>query len=438
MAKRAQVIMAPFIIVPLLLLLILGFITIVRGTNNSNVETSAVNADTESTSAIQTVAGVATSTPAPALTDAKPAPTVSGELTQQVDAEDALLTALYRDRSPAVVAIHILGAAAQGTLQLPRIQPDDPNATPTVPEFGFEAQGSGFVLDAQGHIITNNHVVENATTIEVTFTDGSTLEATVVGTDLDSDLAVIKVGQLPDGVQPLPLGDSRKLEVGQRAIAIGNPFGLDSTLTVGVISALGRSMPSRAASQGGVFSLGDVIQTDAAINPGNSGGPLFNSSGEVIGVNTAIRSEGGSFEGVGFAVPSNIVEKVSAAIIKQGRYEHPYLGISMGRPLTEAVARELKLSVQRGVPVGEVVPNGPADKAGLQGGTDLVQVRGVAYPTGGDIVLRIDDEAVTTSSDIIDYLATQTVVGQTITLTVLRDGKEQKVEVVLGARPTGN
>ncbi len=272
-----------------------------------------------------------------------------------------MLTALYRDRSPAVVAIHILGSSSE-TLQLPQIQPDDPDATPTVPEFGFEAQGSGFVLDAQGHIITNNHVVENATTIEVTFTDGSTLEANVVGTDMDADLAMIKVKQLPDGVQPLPLGDSRKLEVGQRAIAIGNPFGLDSTLTVGVISALGRTMPSRAASQGGVFSLGDVIQTDAAINPGNSGGPLFNSSGEVIGVNTAIRSEGGSFEGVGFAVPSNIVEKVSAAIIKQGRYEHPYLGISMGRADSRKPWR-VNSSFRSSVAFQWVrsLPNGPAD-----------------------------------------------------------------------------
>lgn len=437
MSRRAQVIMAPFIVVPLLLLVILSLITITRG-NRTNAETSAAEPAAALEPTVQRIAGVATSTPAPLLTTAGPAPTVSGALTQQADAEDALLTALYRDRSPAVVAIRILGESTGDTLQLPQIQPDDPDATPVQPEFGFEAQGSGFVIDAQGHIVTNNHVVENATTIEVTFTDGSTLEAEVVGTDLDADLAVIKVNQLPDGVQPLPLGDSRELEVGQRAIAIGNPFGLDSTLTVGVISALGRTMPSRAATQGGVFSLGDVIQTDAAINPGNSGGPLFNSSGEVIGVNTAIRSEGGSFEGVGFAVPSNIVNKVSAAIIKQGHYEHPYLGISMGQPLTEAVARELKLSVQRGVPVGDVIPNGPAGKAGIKGSTDQVQIRGQIYPTGGDIVLKIDDEAVTASSDIIDYLATNTVVGQTITLTILRDGKEQQVNVELGARPTSN
>jgi 2-alkenal reductase len=436
MSRRAQLILAPFIAVPLLLLLVLGVITFARS-NNAETSTQAGDAppasEAEAIATIQPIAGVVTSTPAPPLTDAAPAPTVSGNLTQEIDAEDALLTALYRDRSPAVVAIQILGSGGE-TLRLPQI---DPEATPIVPpEFDFEAQGSGFVIDAQGHIITNNHVVENATTIEVTFTDGSTYEAEIVGTDLDSDLAVIKVNQLPEGVQPLPFGDSRQLEVGQRAIAIGNPFGLDSTLTVGVVSALGRTMPSRVAGQdGGVFSLGDVIQTDAAINPGNSGGPLFNSSGEVIGVNTAIRSESGSFEGVGFAVPSNIAEKVAAAIIKQGRYEHPYLGISMGQPLTEAVARELDLSVQRGVPVGQVVEGGPAGEAGLRGGTETVEIRGVPYPTGGDIVLRIDDQIVTTSADIIDYLATNTVVGQTVTLTVLRDGEETTIDVVLGARP---
>lgn len=304
-----------------------------------------------------------------------------------------------------------------------------------MPEFGLEAEGSGFLIDDKGHIVTNNHVVENAEFIEVTFTDGSTLEAEVVGTDVDSELAVIKVDRIPEGVRPLQLGDSSQIEVGQRAIAIGNPFGLNSTLTVGVISARGRTMPTRIARQGGSFSVGDVIQTDVAINPGNSGGPLFNSAGEVIGVNTAIRSEGGSFEGVSFAIPSNMVKRVATALIERGRYEHPYLGIQMGPSITDAVARELKLPTTRGVTVEQVVPGGPADKAGLRAATGEVRIKGVDYPTGGDIVVRIDDKPVSTSENIVDYLATNTQVGQTVVLTVLRDGAERQISVVLGARP---
>ena len=431
MSRRAQIILAPFVAVPLILLVILGALVLFRPARNAADAPAAAPAPAQATTAPDP-----TATPAAAVTDAQPAPTVPAAVREEIDSEDALLTALYRDRSPAVVAIRVLGAADEDSITAPPVQPEG-TPGPQAPDFGFEAQGSGFVIDAQGHIVTNNHVVENAENIEVTFTDGSTIEAEVVGTDVDADLAVIKVGRLPEGVRPLTLGDSKKVEVGQRAIAIGNPFGLDSTLTVGVISARGRTMPSRVAAGGGVYSLGDVIQTDAAINPGNSGGPLFNSAGEVIGVNTAIRSENGTFEGVGFAVPSNIVKKVSAALITTGEFEHPYLGISMGQPITEAVARELKLETTHGVPVARVEEDGPSDEAGLQGGgEETVEIRGELYPVGGDIVLRIDDQPVNTSSDIIDYLASETEVGQTVTLTVLRDGEELEIKVVLGARPT--
>ena len=378
-------------------------------------------------------------------TQQAPVPTMRPEQTAEFDAEDQLLTRLFQERSPAVVAIRIQGNDPNA--------PDSPFIFPSPegsgeaepegsgeaqPEFNFEAAGSGFLFDDQGHIATNNHVVENAKLIEVSFTNGLTVEATVVGTDPDSDIAVLKVEQLPEGVRPLPFGDSKQVLVGQRAVAIGNPFSLQTTLTTGVVSARGRTVENRRASNGGVYSIADIIQTDAAINPGNSGGPLFNSRGEVIGINTAIRSEGGSFEGIGFAVPSNTVKKVTKALIETGRYEHPYLGIRFGNPLTLAVAKQLNLPVNQGIFVGEVVSDGPAGKAGLRASTDdadAVIINGYRYPTKSDIILKIDGQQVSNSEQVIDYLATDTEVGQTVTLTILRDGKEQELKVTLGARP---
>jgi S1-C subfamily serine protease len=437
MPRRAQLILMPFLIVPLILLLILGSITFFRR-DERDTTTRSNNV------VVQPVATmVAQSTPAPVIGTTRPAPTVPASVRSSSDTEDALITALYHDRSPAVVSIRILGAPGTGgQLQLPRVTPEPgpdatPGGAPQAPEFGFQAEGSGFLIDGQGHIVTNNHVVENAKNIEVTFTDGSTVGAKVVGTDPDSDLAVIKVERIPDGVKPLELGDSKQVKVGQRAIAIGNPFGLDSTLTVGIISARGRTLRSgQPGAQGSQFSFADVLQTDAAINPGNSGGPLFNSAGEVIGVNQSIiPTDQGTFEGVGFAISSNTVKKVAAALISKGRYEHPYLGLSMAASITDRVAKELKLSTRHGVPVEEVVQGGPSDKAGIRGGTGHTQILGDPYPTGGDIVLKIDDKPVNSSADVIDYLATDTQVGQTVTLTILRAGKELKVPVVLAARP---
>lgn len=370
---------------------------------------------------------------------AAPVPTLQPAQTAAFDTEDQLLTQLFRDRSPAVVAFRVRGTA-QAQSQLPGLQPQPSSGAEAQPfEPQFEAQGSGFVIDDQGHIVTNNHVVEGAELIEVTFTDGLVVEAKVVGTDADADLAVVKVEQLPQGLKPLPLGDSGAVQIGQRAIAIGNPFGYETTLTVGVVSARGRTLfTDRLASSGGRFSIADLIQTDASINPGNSGGPLFNSRGEVIGVNTAIRSESGTNEGVGFAVPSNTVAKVSRALIETGEYKHPYLGIGFAPyPLTVAVAAELGLPVQQGVFVSEVSPGGPAEKAGLVGvgNENLREINGDPYPVGSDIITKIDDQRVVTSADVIDYLATDTEVGQTVTLTILRDGKEQQIQVTLAARP---
>lgn len=440
MSRRGQIIALPFLLVPLILLLVVGSIVVFR--RGPAREPAALAAGSAATAVPPQTGG------GPLLTTAQPVPTVPAAVRAPEDQEDALLTALYKDRSPAVVAIRILGApAAGGPIQLPRItpragpdatpEPGGPNGEPGAPEFGFQAQGSGFLIDGQGHVVTNNHVVENAKNIEVTFTDGSTVEAQVVGTDVDSDLAVLKVSRVPAGVKPLQFGDSKKVQVGQRAIAIGNPFGLSSTLTVGVVSARGRTLPARSAGQTqGVFSLADVLQTDTAVNPGNSGGPLFNSAGEVIGINQSIRSESGAFEGVSFAIPSNTVKKVVTALITKGKYDYPYLGIGMNlAPITDAVARELKLPVQHGVPVTGIEAGTPAAKAGIKAGTGRKIILGQSFPTGGDIILKIDDKVVNSSADVIDYLATDTEVGQTVTVTVLRDGKEVKVPVVLGARP---
>jgi 2-alkenal reductase len=384
--------------------------------------------------------GGSTGTVSEARNEARPMPTLQPNQTAAFDAEDQTLTALFRDRSPAVVAIRIQGNnpdSAQSPFELPDPSPAPGESPGLEPEFNFEAQGSGFLLDSEGHIVTNNHVVEGAKLIEVSFTNGLVVPAKNIVTDPDSDLAVIKVDQIPEGVQPLPLGDSKQVLVGQRAIAIGNPFGLQTTLTVGVVSARGRTVQNRRAASGGSYSIADVIQTDAAINPGNSGGPLFNSRGEVIGVNTAIRSEGGTFEGVGFAVPSNTVKKVTSALIANGRYEHPYLGLGFDpNPVTAIVAEALKLPVSNGVFVRSVVEGGPAAKAGIQANIDETQtVNGTAYPINSDIIVKINDRKVITSEDIIDYLATDTEVGQTVTLTILRGGKQQEVQVQLGARP---
>ncbi len=432
MSRRA-IVLLPLLIVPVIIGGILGGLWFLVPQLASLPTAAVAPAPLAQTTAAQPVAA--------GNTDQPPVPTLRPEQTAEFDAEDQLLTRLFQERSPAVVAIRIQGNDPSAP-DSPFIFPSpEGSAAPegsdeAQPEFNFEAAGSGFVFDDQGHIATNNHVVENAKLIEVSFTSGLTVEAKVVGTDPDSDIAVIKVEQLPEDVRPLPFGDSKQVLVGQRAIAIGNPFSLQTTLTTGVVSARGRTVENRRASNGGVYSIADVIQTDAAINPGNSGGPLFNSRGEVIGINTAIRSEGGSFEGIGFAVPSNTVKKVTKALIETGRYEHPYLGIRFGNTVTTTVAKQLNLPVNQGIFVGEVVPNGPAGKAGLRASTDdAVTINGYRYPAKSDIILKIDGQQVSNSEEVIDYLATDTEVGQTVTLTILRDGQEQELKVTLGARP---
>lgn len=365
---------------------------------------------------------------------AAPAPVAKSPAANSVTAAgsvadlEATLEQIYTQVNPSVVAIDVIEGAStsSGFGNLPQGHPPVPAG----------ALGSGFVWDKDGHIVTNNHVVAGATKISVTFYDGTIVPATLVGTDPDSDLAVIKVNLPADQLQPVTLGDSTQVKVGQLSVAIGNPFGNQNTMTVGFISALARSLPTRnGGSQGGSYTIPDVIQTDTAINPGNSGGVLTDDQGKVIGVTAAIDSQSGSSSGVGFAIPAVIVQKVVPELIKSGKFEHSWLGIS-GRTLIPDFATAMNLkSDQRGVLIGSVTAGSPAEKAGLKGSSQDLTVDGQTTQVGGDVVTAIDDQPVKTFDDLVTYLARSTTVDQTVTLTVLRDGQSQAVKVTLEARP---
>jgi S1-C subfamily serine protease len=326
-----------------------------------------------------------------------------------VRAEEDLVAGIYKQVSPAVV--HITSRVMEMSFffgPLPR-----------------EGTGSGFVIDGEGHIVTNYHVIENAESVEVTLVDGSVLPARVIGTDPQSDLALIQVDGLAGKLQPIGLGHSADLQVGQRAIAIGNPFGLDRTLTTGVISSLGRPLEIDDRV------LYDVIQTDAAINPGNSGGPLLDSSGQVIGVNTAIQSEA---ENIGFAVPVDTVRRVVPELLAHGRYRHPWTGFE-GYSITPGLAKALELPVERGILVARMVRGSPAAEAGLRGATRQVIVGNSRVLAGGDVITAIDGRPVADNNDLGRYLELQARVGQTVELTVLREGREQTLSLQLAESP---
>lgn len=289
--------------------------------------------------------------------------------------------------------------------------------------------GSGFVLDNQGHIITNDHVISNATTIVVTFLDGSSYDAKLVGTDRYTDVAVIRVDADLD-LRPLMLGNSSDLKVGEQVAAIGNPFGLSGSMTAGIVSQVGRLLQAQNTQ----FSIPDVIQTDAPINPGNSGGPLLNMQGEVVGINTAIQSATGQFVGIGFAVPSQTVAKIVPHLISEGAYRHPWLGVS-GQDIDPDLARILDLPHARGFLIMEVIPDSPAEEAGLRGFTETVDVDGRTYRIGGDIVTAVDGIEVRKIHDILVHLQRHKSVGDEMILQVLREGTTLELTVVLGERP---
>ena len=303
-------------------------------------------------------------------------------------------------------------------------------------------QGSGFVYDGQGNIVTNYHVIEGANTVEVRFTSGYMAYGEVVGTDLDSDLAIVKVDAPASELRPLPMGDSSTLQVGQTVVAIGNPFGLNSTMTVGIISALGRTLDSIHEADGGnFFTAGDIIQTDAAINPGNSGGPLFNTSGEVIGINRAIRTtnftESGEpiNSGIGFAVSINMVKRVAPVLIEKGKYDYPYLGISAmpSETLTLPVVEALGLKSFTGAYVTDVVNGGPADQAGIIPGREETGIPNLLG--GGDLIVGIDGREVRTFDEMLAYLITNKGPGDSVVLQVLRGDERVDVPILLGSRP---
>ncbi|MCC7354421.1 MAG: trypsin-like peptidase domain-containing protein [Anaerolineae bacterium] len=353
-----------------------------------------------------------------------PSPSTLAQAQVVVGAESALLEAVYAKVNPSVVQVINLARSTRFS------------STQAMPN----GEGSGFVWDTQGHIVTNDHVVRNADKIQVMFADGTTLDATLVGTDPDSDIAVIKVDPALVTLVPVEQGDMTQVKVGQRVAAIGNPFGFAGTMTQGIVSALGRSIPSVTG-----FSIPEAIQTDAAINPGNSGGPLLNLQGQVIGINDQIQSSSGSSSGIGFAIPINIAQRVVPALIKSGAYQHSYLGIE-GGTYTKAWAQALGFPADaKGAYVLGVVADGPAAKAGLRAGTEDTEVllgtngfNQLAYlQRGGDLITAINGQSITKMDDLLSYLEEHTSPGDTVRLTVLRDGNQQQtITVTLGQRPS--
>ena len=344
------------------------------------------------------------------------------ELVAEADLESQLLDNIYQRVNPAVVNIEIV-SRFHGASDI------------------IDSSGSGFVLDTEGHIVTNAHVVRDAEEILVTFYDGAVAEAELVGYDDYSDLAVISVPPEKATLLPVTLGDSNDLHVGQRVIAIGNPFGLQGSMTEGIISALGRSLPSAQMLDARYqrYSNPSIIQVDASVNPGNSGGPLLDTYGRVIGINTAIRSDTGVFQGIAFAVPVNTMKRIVPQLIEKGEAEYPWLGISSlsaeGGYSVAALADELGLPVRYGVLVNGVAEDSPAAHAGLRAGTDFVEIRGMQIARDADIIVAINGETVRDIDDLVAYLVENTSPGDTVVLTIVRGGQTLDVDVTLGVRP---
>lgn len=312
--------------------------------------------------------------------------------------------------------------------------------------------GSGFVFDSQGHIVTNNHVIYGGSNVTVTFSNGTIYTAEVVGTDVFSDIAVLKLDSKEEqettqgvekGLIPLPLGNSSMLSIGEEVAAIGNPFGLTGSMTTGVVSGLGRLLPIQTTNittipGAGAFSIPNIIQTDAAINPGNSGGPLLNMNGQVVGLNTAGLLSGQFSSGIGFSIPSDTLGRIVPALIANGTYLHPWIGVA-GPDIIPEIALALGLGEARGFLVTEIAPGSPADKSGIRGGDmPVTNITGFEeLRLGGDIIMNVDDQKVNKTDDLLSYIETNKQVGDTVTMTILRDGNLIEIDLVLGARPMG-
>ena len=289
--------------------------------------------------------------------------------------------------------------------------------------------GSGFVYSDEGYVITNQHVVQDAQKVMITFLDGEAYIGNVVGSDRDLDIAVVKVEPTNTYLQPIKIGDSSELKVGEKIAAIGNPFGLSGSMTAGIVSQMGRLLPQETG-----YSIPDVIQTDAAINPGNSGGPLINMKGEVVGINTAIQSATGEFSGIGFAVPSNTVKKVVPVLIENGEFKHPWMGIS-GTDVDPELAEVRGLKSSKGFLVVSVIEGSPAETAGLLGVTETEESDGREFALDGDIILSIDGETVRKISDILVHLQREKSVGDEMVLSVNRNGEMLELTMILEERP---
>ena len=339
--------------------------------------------------------------------------TILGDEISSSSKSNLTLVELFKKSEEGVVKIKVVRIGSQGTVQ-----------------GDIGGMGSGFVYDNLGHIITNAHVVDGADKATVTFLDGSQYNAEIIGKDKFTDIAVIKVSEKPRLLHPLEIGDSSLLQVGEQVAAIGNPFGLSGSMTSGIVSQIGRLLPSQNSG----FSIPDVIQTDAAINPGNSGGPLLNMRGQVIGINTAIQSITGEFSGIGFAVPSNTVSKIVPTLIEEGKYPHPWIGI-VGQDIDPVLAKVLDLKQAKGFLVMTVVDGSPADKAGLKGMSQTKVIDGKEYPVDGDIIISVDGKEVRKISDILIHLQREKSVGDEMVLGILRDGDFMDLTLKLVERP---
>jgi len=353
----------------------------------------------------------------PTLAVANPVAVPISAVNPNLTADQDLLVRLYDAVSPGVVLIQQVGDTGSGL-------------------------GSGFVYSGEGYIVTNFHVIDGAKDLEVDFPSGYKTRGVIKATDLDSDLAVIKVDAPADQLHPLPLGDSDIVKVGQTVVAIGNPFGLNNTMTMGIVSAKGRTMDSmRQTEDGNFYSTGDMIQTDASINPGNSGGPLLNLSGEIIGLNRSIRTTGTNSNGdpvnsgIGFAVSVNIIKRVVPLLIQNGIYDYPYLGISTppGGDLSLLEREELGLNTTSGAYLVDVISGGPADKAGLIGGNKTTNIRGLQ--AGGDLIIAVDNRPVKVFGDLMSYIMTNKSPGDSVVIRVIRNNQEKEFSLTLGKRP---
>ena len=365
-------------------------------------------------------------TPPPATSPPQiPTPTITGP-----DADERLFVELYREVNPSVVSIQIIRKATELELMSQELTPDVNQYT--------RSQGSGFIIDgAKGIVLTNNHVVEGAEVVEAILWDGTVMPAEILGRDPDSDSAVLQIEAKDRELQGVTLGDSDAVEVGQRVLIIGNPFGWQGTLTSGIVSGLGRTLMLGHISErvSGRFSIPEMIQTDAAVNFGNSGGPMIDSSGLVIGITTAMDSSSGVSSGVGFAVPINALKRILPDLIDKGHYDYPWVGIT-GTDLRPIHVEEMDLPVDHGATIVHVTEGGPAEKAGLRGGTSTKDYYGEEISLGGDVIVAIDDTPVRQFDDVLVYLIRETRPGDTVRLGIIRDGKDKEITITLAKRPT--